>query len=142
MRALPLIALLVLGAATGCSPAQRQAAGVGVVALGLTATTVGVELIDPCLLSHKKTTSVGAQPPYPGTHAPDSCRDRPPSERGAAPQVGLPLSFIGLGAMVLGGILYGTGLSGSHNQSQHGSAATPLETHEDWPTPHRSDNDF
>jgi hypothetical protein len=63
-------------------------------------------------------------------------------QRGVAPEAGARVSLIGLGVAVLGGIVYATGIIDSSGPSQHGAAATPLETREAWPTPHRDDPDF
>jgi hypothetical protein len=84
----------------GCTPAQRRAVGGSVAGIGLATSSVGVILLDPCLLERREDRELRrANEP--------SCRER---TKPRLAEEGTHALVTGISVMALGGVLY---LSGS-----------------------------
>jgi hypothetical protein len=92
--------VLGLSMVLGCTPAQRRAVGGAFAGVGLATSSVGVILLDPCLLERREDRELRrANEP--------SCRER---TKPRLADEGTRALVTGVSVMALGGLLY---LSGS-----------------------------
>jgi hypothetical protein len=91
---LSLAALITL-ASSGCAAQQRRTAGELVAATGALAVITGLSIASGCSLDMDDD---------PETEPCDERRVK------AHPEIGLPVTTIGLGVVVVGGVVYGTGV--------------------------------